>query len=158
MGVAPGQPPEFSIFALLYKEEEKNPRLLLWVSLSWIMDDRSFGLCVDESRAVLAWLNLTLHQPSLPRFVLRPLYQILRGHKCNSDQRAETICFLAVSFLTEQLVHSAQPTVAQPLELRANARKAPGAHDWDRGERPFQQPPGKVQQKAALEPVCLSLG
>lgn len=51
-----------------------------------------------------------------------------------SDQHAETICcFGCVSFLADQLVHSAHPIVAQPLELRANARKAAGAQSGDRG-------------------------
>jgi len=63
-----------------------------------------------------------------------------------------------VSFLTDQLLHSAQPAVAQSLDLRANARQVAGVPGWDRGDSPFQQPPGKVQQKAALEPVSLSLG
>ena len=57
--------------------------------------------------------------------------------------------FGCVSFLTGQLVHLAHPAVAQPLELRANARKVAGAHGWGRGDSPFQQPLGKVQQKAS---------
>lgn len=60
------------------------------------MGDHLAGLCVGDDRSVLVWLPLPLYQPSLPCLVLHPLYQNLWGPMCNSDQRAETICFLAV--------------------------------------------------------------
>ena len=73
VGVAPGQPPEFLINLLLtLQRETKKPRLLLWGSLSWVMDDCSVGLCVmrvGQSRPDLIWpytSHLSLASCSMP--------------------------------------------------------------------------------------------
>lgn len=112
------------------RRKKSATRLLLLASLSWVVYEcmtPRLGFALMMIGTVLAWLHLTLHQPSRPCLVLHPLYQILQGHRYKSDQRAETVCFLALSVFWQISLFTELTPQLQPLELRANVRRVAGA-------------------------------